>query len=211
MKKYSVLFFALFAAINAFAHPHSFLDMKNKVLINQEKLEGFELSWWLDEITSSELIYEIKSAADRDDAIKKIAEEMDQSAVDNGYFSELYNATNQKLAFKDKPVNSSVEIQDNRVVYNFTLALAEPLSLKGQALRFYTFEPSYYLSMAYEKAEDVTSSEQNLCQIKMEEPKVNQDIRLYASQLDKTETPDLPEDSLSLGAMFAQKVSIVCE
>lgn len=211
MKKYSVLFFALFAAINAFAHPHSFLDMKNKVLINQEKLEGFEFSWWLDEITSSELIYEIRSAANKDDAIKKMTAEMDQSAVDNGYFSELYNADDQKLTFNDQPLNSSVEIQDNRVVYHFTLALAEPLSLKGQVLRFYTFEPSYYLSMAYEKAEDVTSSEQNICQIKMEEPKVNQDLRLYASKLDKTDTPDLPPNSLSLGAQFAQKVSIVCE
>lgn len=211
MKNFLFALTALLISFSLHAHPHSFLDMQNKVLINQDKLEGFELTWWLDEITSSELIYEVKSAADRDEAIKKIKDEMDISAVENHYFSELYNKENQPVKFKAQPFDSHFEIKDNRAIYRFTLKLAEQQLVKGQSFRFYTFEPSYYLSMAYEKASDVTSSEQNLCQIKMEEPKVNQDIRLYASQLDKTDTPDLPADSLSLGAMFAQKVSIVCE
>lgn len=210
MKKFLLALSALCVSFGLAAHPHSFLDMRNKVLIHQDKLEGFEFAWWLDEITSSELIYEIKSATDKTEAMKKIAEEMDQSAVENHYFSELYNADNQPIKFKAQPQNSSLEIQDNRVVYRFTLALANPQEVKGQSFRFYTFEPSYYLSMAYESANDVTVTEQTLCQVKMEEPKVNQDIRLYASQLDKDAMPDLPPDSLSLGAQFAQKVSIVC-
>lgn len=211
MKKILLALTAFLFPLSLFAHPHSFLDMQNKILINRDKLEGFEFTWWLDEITSAELIYEIQSAADRDEAVKNMTKEMDSSAIENGYFSELYNKENKSIKFKDKPQNSSMEIKDNRVVYRFTLALAEPLPVKGEVLRFYTFEPSYYLSMAYEGAKDVTSNEQNFCQIKLEEPKVNQDIRLYASKLDKTDTPDLPSGSLSLGAMFAQKVSIICE
>ncbi len=66
--------------------------------------------------------------------------------------------------------------------------------------------------MNYEKASDVSSTEQNLCKVEMIEPTVNQSLRLYASTLDKNETPDMPaERGLSLGAQFAQKVSIVCQ
>lgn len=211
MKKLLLSLFSLFLSFSLWAHPHSFLDMQNNVLINQEKLEGFELTWWLDEITSAELIYEINSAINRDETIKKITEEMDQSAVVNHYFSELYNAENQAIKFKAKPLNSSLEIKDNRIVYRFTLALAEPPLVKGQSFRFYTFEPSYYLSMAYESGKDLSVSPQTLCSVKLEEPKVNQDLRLYASQLDKDDMPDLPSESLSLGAQFAQKVSILCD
>lgn len=211
MKKLFLSLFGLLCSTPLVAHPHSFLDMQNKVLINQDKLEGFELTWWLDEITSAELIYEIKSAENQAEAIQKITREMDISAVENHYFSELYNAENQPIKFKAKPQKSSMEIKDNRIVYRFTLALSDPPMVKGQSFRFYTFEPSYYLSMAYESAKDVTASEQHLCKVSMEEPKVNQDLRLYASQLDKEDMPDLPSESLSLGAQFAQKVSIVCK
>ena len=96
--------------------------------------------------------------------------------------------------------------------FSFELALAQPQTVKGKSFKLFTFEPSYYLYMGYEKASDVTATEQHLCQVSMVEPTVNQSLRLYASKLDKTETPDMPSDrSLSLGAQFAQKVGIVCQ
>lgn len=206
-----LLFFSLMLSGVALAHPHSFLDIKNKVLFEQNKLHGFEMSWWLDEITSAELIYEINAAADKAAATQKIIDEMNVSAVEAHYFSELYNAKDEPIKFKAEPFKPSLEIQDNRIIYHFTLQLAEPQPLEKQAFRFYTFEPSYYLSMAYDKESDLTATAQSNCKVSLVQPKVNQEIRLYASKLDKTDTPDLPADSLSLGAQFAQKVSIVCD
>ncbi|KAE9534665.1 DUF1007 family protein [Ursidibacter arcticus] len=212
MNKFIIgLLFSLFS-ISTLAHPHSFLDMKNKVLIKGDKLTGFEMSWILDEITSAELIYEVKSAEDQKAALNKITEELNISAIQSHYFSELYTENNEPIKFKAKPVNPRAEIKDNRLVYHFELALAQPQTVKGKSFKLFTFEPSYYLYMGYEKASDVTATEQHLCQVSMVEPTVNQSLRLYASKLDKTETPDMPSDrSLSLGAQFAQKVSIVCQ
>ncbi|QIM63409.1 ABC transporter substrate-binding protein [Pasteurellaceae bacterium Orientalotternb1] len=211
MKKSLSLLFSLFS-LTAIAHPHSFLDMRNKVLIENEQLQGFEMTWILDEITSSELIYEIQSNKNRKAAEAKITEELNQSAVDNHYFSELYDEKNTPIKFKSKPVQPSVEIKDNRLFYHFTLSLAQQQPVKGKSFRLFSFEPSYYLYMGYEKYSDLTSSKQNLCKVSLEEPKVNQQLRLYASSLDKTESPDMPsENSLSLGAQFAQKVKIECQ
>lgn len=212
MKKYLFALFIAVLALPAFSHPHSFLDMRNKVMIENGKLNAFAMTWILDEITSAELVYEIQSAKDKKAAEQKITEELNESAVANHYFSELYDEKEMPIKFKAKPINPRIEIKDNRVFYHFELTLAQPQDVKGRSFRLFTFEPSYYLYMGYEKFSDLTSTEQNECKVTLEEPKVNQSLRLYASSLDKTESPDMPSDkSLSLGAQFAQKVSIQCQ
>lgn len=175
------------------------------------KLSGFKLSWTLDEITSAELLYEIKTAKDQQAARKKILEEMDSSAVDSHYFSELYDEQKQPIKFKNRPQHSALEIKGNRVIYHFTLPVAQPVAVAGKSFQFYTFEPSYYLAMEYNSAADLTATEQTACRVNLVEPQVSQDIRLYASKLDKSENPDVQLIGGSLGAMFAQKVQIECK
>lgn len=209
-----ILLSLIFALLNglAFAHPHSFLDMKNKVLIENDTLKGFAMTWILDEITSAELIYEINQSTDKTAAKQKITQELSESAVGNHYFSELYDERKTPIKFKSQPTAPAIEMKDNRIYYHFELSLATPQPVKGRAFSLFTFEPSYYLYLGYEKFSDLTSTEQNQCKVSLEEPKVNKSLRLYASGLDKTDTPDMPsDDSQSLGAQFAQKVSILCQ
>lgn len=203
--------FSLFS-ISVLAHPHSFLDIKNKVMIENGRLNGFAMTWILDEITSAELIYEINQSSDKQAAKQKITQELNESAVNNHYFSELYDEKQTPIKFKAMPINPSIEIQDNRVFYHFELTLATPQDVTERSFHLFTFEPSYYLYMGYEKFSDLTSTDQYLCKVSLEEPQVNKSLRLYASGLDKTASPDMPEDiSQSLGAQFAQKVNIVCQ
>lgn len=203
--------FSLFS-IAVLAHPHSFLDIKNKVMIENGRLNGFAMTWILDEITSAELIYEINQSSDKQAAKQKITQELNESAVNNHYFSELYDEKQTPIKFKAIPINPSIEIQDNRVFYHFELTLATPQDVTARSFHLFTFEPSYYLYMGYEKFSDLTSTDQSLCKVSLEEPQVNKSLRLYASGLDKTASPDMPEDiSQSLGAQFAQKVNIVCQ
>lgn len=211
MKIYRILLLlglSLGAAVSH-AHPHSFLDIKNHVLIENGKLSGFKLSWILDEITSAELLYEIKSDPQKN--TQKILAEMDNSAVDAHYFSELYDDQNRPLKFKNRPADSRLEIQGNRVIYHFTLRLAEPQAVAARRFSFYTFEPSYYLAMEYNSPNDLTITEQSACRAELVMPKVSQDLRLYASRLDKADSPDEQKIGGSLGAMFAQKVSVQCQ
>lgn len=204
--------FLCFFSLSAVAHPHSFLDMKNKVLIENGTLNGFAMTWILDEITSAELIYEINQSRDKTAAKQKITQELNESAVGNHYFSELYDEQKTPIKFKSQPTSPTIEVKDNRIYYHFDLSLATPQPVKGRAFSLFTFEPSYYLYLGYEKFSDLTSTEQNQCKVSLEEPKVNKSLRLYASGLDRTETPDMPsDDSQSLGAQFAQKVSILCQ
>ncbi|MCK3656889.1 ABC transporter substrate-binding protein [Pasteurellaceae bacterium Macca] len=209
LSRLMITLFALFPVM-LIAHPHSFLDMKNQVQFEGDTLTGFKMSWQLDEISSAELIYELRSSNNKAAALAKLTKELDQSTVQNHYFSELYNQRDEAIKFQAQPSQSSIEIKDNRIIYHFTLKLAHPQAVTGQSFRLFTFEPSYYLYMSYASAEDVTQTPQPLCSVKMEEAKINQSLKLYASKLDKSEKPDLPSGSLSLGAQFAQKVNILC-
>lgn len=212
MKNWLIGAFCFIFQAFASAHPHSFLTMQNKVLIADGHLTGFAMRWTLDEITSAELIYEIQTASDKAAALAKITEELNISAIESHYFSELYDQDQQAVKFKAKPVKPKSSVENNRLVYEFELQLAKPQAVQGKTFKFFTFEPSYYLYMGYDQPSDVSIGEQNLCKVSLVEPDVNQSLRLYASKLDKSENPDMPSDRrLSLGAQFAQMVRVQCQ
>ena len=137
--------------------------------------------------------------------------EMVQTAIENHYFSYLYNAKDEPLKFTTKPSNTTFRIAGNKVIFYVTFYLSRPYDLKNNPVRFYTYEPSYYMAMEYNNKDDLTISN-SVCKATLEQPKVNSQLRLYASSLDKTQTPDMPEgEDNTLGAQFAQKVVAVCE
>lgn len=199
------------ASTQTFAHPHSFVDLKNKVLLDGTLLKSFQMEWMLDEIASSELIYELQTSKDKTQTQKTITAEMEQSAVQNHYFSTLYDSQNQPIKFTTQPTDTRFEVKGNRVVFYVTFHLSKPYDLKQNKARFYTYEPSYYISMEYNREADVAISN-TACSAKLVQPQVDSKLRLYASSLDKTKSPDMPEnEDYSLGAQFAQKVELLCE
>lgn len=192
------------------AHPHSFVDLKNKVITDGVMLKSFQMEWMLDEVTSSELIYEVKSSSDKTKTQQTITDEMVETAIQNHYFSKLYDSQNQPIKFTAKPTDTRFEIQNNRVVFYITFHLSQPYDLKQNKVRFYTYEPSYYISMEYNQPSDVTISS-NECKVELVQPQVDTKLRLYASSLDKNQTPEMiGDDDFSLGGQFAQKVEIIC-
>lgn len=209
MKKLLMLSIGAWSAL-AEAHPHSFVDLKNQVLIENNKLKGFKMEWTMDEIASAELIYEVNNSPDKAHTIKSITDEMTQTAVEAHYFSYLYDTQNKPIKFTSRPTDTSFKIDNNRVTFYITFYVSQPYDLKNRSVRFYTYESSYYIAMEYNKVQDV-SIDAAQCKAEMSQPKVSNALKLYASSLDKNQSPDSPEnDDNSLGAQFAQKVSIVC-
>lgn len=195
----------------AFSHPHSFVDLKNKVIVDGTMLKSFQMEWMLDEIASSELIYEMNNSADKEKTRKDITAEMVQSALQNHYFSVLYDSKNQPIKFTTQPTDTRFEIKNNRVVFYITFHLSQPYDLKQNKARFSTYEPSYYIAMEYNRANEISISNTG-CKVALVQPQVDSKLRLYASSLDKTQSPDmLNNEDYSLGAQFAQKVEIVCD
>lgn len=202
---------AALSSLPALAHPHSFVDLKNNVIVDGTTLKSFQMEWTLDEIASSELIYEVNTSTDKAKTTKDITAEMVQSALQNHYFSVLYDSKNQPIKFTTTPTDTRFEINKNRVVFYITFHLSKPYELKQNKARFYTYEPSYYIAMEYNREQDLTITNAN-CKATLIQPQVDSKLRLYASSLDKTQSPEMPEnEDYSLGAQFAQKVELLCE
>lgn len=209
MKKIIVLLSTLFATTTAFAHPHAWLYVKNNVVIENEKLTSFEMTWTMDEISSSQIIYEMKTSKDKQKTRKEITNDMIETSIGNHYFSELYDENHKPIKFVSKPDNAYFEIENNRVMFHVVFSVAKPRAVAGKTFELKTFEPSYYMAMTYDdEGKPLTLTGSDKCKATLHAPNVNAQLKEYAANLDKDQTPD---ESLSLGSQFAEKVKIVCQ
>lgn len=205
MKYLLAILFSLFS-FNTFAHPHAFVDLKTQALVENKVLKGFRMSWTLDEIASSTLIYEMQSSSDPNKTKQDLTKEMIDTAKTDHYFSYLYNQKSDLIPFTDKPSDYGFEVENNRIVFSMNVYLTEPQKLSIVPITLLTYEPTYYMGMEYNQQQDVSISDSQ-CEIKVVQPKVDDSLKLYASSLDKDQTP---EDQ-SLGRAFAQKVEMKCK
>ncbi len=201
-----IYLFLMFLANIAFAHPHAFVDLQTKALVENKTVTGFQMHWTLDEIASSTLIYEIQASADKEAAKKKILDEMIETAKTDHYFSYFYNQKNELIKFTDKPTDYDFGVKENRIVFTTKIYLEQPQQLGKVASTLMTYEPTYYMGMYYNSEKDLSISQMN-CKIRLVQPKVDQSLQLYANSLDKNQAP---EDN-SLGRSFAQKVEMLCD
>lgn len=205
MKYLLAILFSLFS-FNTFAHPHAFVDLKTQALVENKVLKGFRMSWTLDEIASSTLIYEMQSSSEPNKTKQDLTKEMIDTAKTDHYFSYLYNQKSNLIPFTDKPSDYGFVVENNCIIFSMNIYLTEPQKLSIVPITLMTYEPTYYMAMEYNQQQDVSISDPQ-CEIKVVQPKVDDTLKLYASSLDKDQTP---EDQ-SLGRAFAQKVEMKCK
>ena len=93
-------------------------------------------------------------------------------------------------------------------MYYFDFMLSKPQLLKDNRFVLETYDPSYYVAMAYDNKKAVDFSAISAgCQGEMLDPNVDDKTREYAASLDKSQR----EADFSLGAQFAQKVILQCK
>ena len=215
MKKTLKILTALLAALsfNVQAHPHAFIEMKTKVLVQDNRLVGFSVSWLMDEASSSEILYDLKAAEKDPKAKQKLIDDIMVNVVNEHYFSYLYDKDGNKVKYSAKPLNygvKAVSAKNNGYLanYYFDFMLAKPQPLADNLFTLMIYDPTYYVSMYYGGKSAVDfSAVPNHCQAEMIDPTVDEKTREYAQSLDKSQR----EADFSLGAQFAQKVILQCK
>ncbi|MFZ7158146.1 zinc transporter binding subunit ZevA [Avibacterium gallinarum] len=196
------------------AHPHAFIDMKSKVLVQQEQLMGFSMQWVLDEPSSASIIYDLAQSTQPSDKQRLIDEAM-KNIVNEHYFSYLFDKDKKKIKYKAQPQNYGMKSNGTQVMYYFDFLLSKPQVLKENQFELATYDPTYFVAMTYPTQNKPTEIKQSAvdfsqlpaqCTGKVIEPNVDEKVREYAASLDRSQRD---EDS-SLGEVFSQKVEIVC-
>lgn len=200
-----------FLPIYSLAHPHAFIEMQTKPIIDKQKLVGFSMQWILDESSSSAILYDLAFLQDDQKELQKFIDDMIQNVVNEHYFSYLYDKKGNKIKYSAIPQNYGLKSNGAQVLYFFDFLLAKPQELSNNRFELSTYDSTYYVSMYYDKdkeksAVDFSSLPQH-CQGNVVEPQVDQKLREYAASLDRNQRD---EDS-SLGVIFAQKVVIQCQ
>lgn len=131
------------------------------------------------------------------------------NVVNEHYFSYLFDKKGNKIKYSAKPKNYGMKSNGAEVMYFFDFMLSKPKNLINDTFQLMTYDPTYFVSMYYEKptksAVDFSLLPKN-CRGKVIEPNVSDKIRKYASSLDINQK----DEDYSLGQVFAQKVEITC-
>ena len=215
MKKTGEILTALLAllSVNVQAHPHAFIEMSTKPLIQDNRLIGFSVSWLLDEASSSEILYDLKATENNPKAKQKLIDDIMTNVVNEHYFSYLYDKDGNKVKYSAKPLNYGVKATASKnngqlANYYFDFMLATPQPLTDNLYNLMIYDPTYYVAMYYDakSAVDFSAVPEN-CQGEMVDPTVDEKTRQYAQSLDKSQR----DADFSLGAQFAQKVILRCK
>ena len=194
---------------SAAAHPHSFISLQSEPVVKDGLLSAFKMRWTMDEITSSDLLYDAGNAKPGSEVWKKLAAEVMANVLGQHYFTEFWH-NGQKVKFMNRPTEYGMTRDGHQAVLTFVLPLAHPQPLAGQTYTFSTFDPTYYVDMHYAEESDVTlpAALQKTCKMAMHTPKPSEETLNFAVSLDKEDAP--PED-MELGKQFAQQVTLQCQ
>ena len=209
MKECTSAAFFMLLSWSAAAQPHSFISLQSEPVVKDGLLSAFKMRWTMDEITSSDLLYDAGNAKPGSEVWKKLAAEVMANVLGQHYFSELWH-NGQRVKFDNRPDGYGLERDGLQAVLTFTLPLATPQPIAGQTFTFSTFDPTYYVDMFYDKDSDFSlpAGLRAACKATVMTPKPNDKMLSYAQSLDKADAP--PED-MALGSYFAQKVTLTCQ
>lgn len=137
--------------INADAHPHSWVDYTQRIQFDTEgRVTALIQQWKLDPIYSTSLFESLgirPGRAPTDQQKRTLAKNVAENLQEENYLTHLRQGK-QPIAF-DKAKEYSADIDDHRLVFTFTLPLAQPLVL-NEPLHVQVFDDSYFVEFLYD-------------------------------------------------------------
>ncbi|BAE73463.1 hypothetical protein SGGMMB4_00480 [Sodalis glossinidius str. 'morsitans'] len=202
-----LLLFGLLQPAAALAHPHSFIAMRSTFINQAQTLTGVHMRWTMDEMTSTDLLYDAGDTPAGSVIWKKLAAQVMANVLGQHYFSELYHQ-GKRVKFDNLPPEYHLSREGHKAVLDFVLPLAEPQPLTGQTFTLSTFDSSYFVDMTYKDASALAlpPAMAQSCKVTLTTPNPDASWQEYARSLDKA---DAPPDK-DLGRQFAQTVTLTC-
>lgn len=193
------------------AHPHSWIDMKADMILDERgRLIAIRQHWSFDTYFSMVTLADvINEHGDKQTGLVKMADQMIGNLTRYRYFSvlaidgseiELPRPSWYQLTENTRQDQPMLELE---MLFDIT----RPVVIRDKNLTWSVFDPTYYIAMNYWKAENVSIQGETgaRCQLNLDSPNPSFELIEYAQSLDRTR-----KDTDGLGINFAEKVRIVC-
>lgn len=160
----------------ASAHPHIWIDASAQVLLEAGAVRAIEVTWIFDEIYSFALLEDFDRNGDGrldEEELQEVVAVSRENLPDFSFFTHLRIHGERRRVEEVEDFAASVE--EERVVYRFTVPLEPPAPLDGSAFAFSLFDESYFVDVALaegavELAGDVPSGCEEQRQVDEEQP-----------------------------------------
>ena len=194
-------------APSVFAHPHAWIDLRSRVLLDDDKkIHALELVWFFDDYYTVLVAEELGSdGTPTQEYLDEIAKRNLSNLRDYDYFTTVtYDGERQAIADVER---YETEVHDGRLWMRFEVPLEKPIDPRDGVVTFSVYDPTYWIEILHLEAEPILFSgkggEACLGEIIQPNPTIEQ-VTL-ASSLDRNETA-----GDGLGELFAEKVKVSC-
>jgi ABC-type uncharacterized transport system substrate-binding protein len=207
-----LLMFSLLLPGLALAHPHGWIDIRMRLVVNEAgHLEGLHQSWRMDPFYSLVLLEELgRTEGGLDAGLDRLGGEIRGNLAPFDFFTEV-RLGEERLGFGDVTEYTAME-RGGRVEFIFLLPLEETHDLNERTLQYKVFDPTYYLEVVHE-AEGETPLEDALlvggelnCSKQIIPANPDPERVMQAAMLDVTD-----EAEPGLGRHFAETGVVTCE
>ena len=191
------------------AHPHEWIDLRVRLMFDNEKrLTAVEQSWLFDPFFSALVLDELLADRPGRRAIARQAEALGPEMVSN--LSE--HAFLNEWTFDGAPIDGlngsfvSARVTRDQFELTFSLDLDQPLDLRGGQFEYSVYDPTYYIEILHARRHlpELRGAPRG-CQREIIEPDTPKDMTDFAASLDQTDASDE-----RLGIHFAERAIIRC-
>jgi ABC-type uncharacterized transport system substrate-binding protein len=204
---FGLLLLAVLAPLPAAGHPHAWIDLRSRVVLDERgQISALELYWLFDEWYTIYIANEfVESNAGSAEFLTELGRQNLSNLAEYDYFTEI--------SLDDQPVplgtvtSFDTGLQNERLWMRFQVPLARPIDPKAGQVAFRVYDPTYYIEVLHMEGEPVTFSGNGAvaCVGRIVQPNPSFEAVTLAAALDRTETA-----GEGLGRMFAETVVIDC-
>lgn len=202
------------AAAPAQAHPHAWIDASTKLHLNDEQeLTALTVHWVFDPAYSNFATEGLDKDGDgmlSPAELRPLAERNLEALKEYDYFTEV-KVDGEPVAFGTVTEFSS-DYDALQLSMTFTLPLAEPVYVKTHAVNYALFDPSYYVEILHQEQNPIAmvGPSADTCAPELMKPNLDALPISEAEMSEDTFAEEPAEGDLSYGAMFAERVHLIC-
>lgn len=197
----------LFLPIDASGHPHAWIDLRSRVLLDdQGRIEALELDWLFDDFYTTFIAGEfVEAGKSSEEFLRDLARENLANLTEYDYFTDV-KVDGVKIALGDV-TRYEMGLLDNRLWLRFELPLGAPVDPKRHRVSFAVYDPTYYIEILNMEGEPITFSgpDADGCLGRIIPANPTPEAMSLAYALDQTETA-----GDGLGELFAETIEIEC-
>ncbi|WP_161569588.1 DUF1007 family protein [Veronia nyctiphanis] len=205
------LFLLAFSSTSVQAHPHNWIDLKSRFILDDEgRLTQVKQRWEFDDYFSMMTLADIVTEhGSEEEGLPKMADQMIENLSKYGYFSVLAFEGQKLTLNKPQEYQLIAHKKDGQPILELQMLfdVEDSFPIRNKTISWQVYDPTYFIAMNHTKDDSIEfiGGKATKCASDIKQPEPSDDLTAYALSLDRTQ-----KETDGLGEKFAETVFIHC-